>query len=141
MTDAEKALWQHLRFRQLDSYKFRRQCPIGSYIVDFVCFERKLIIELDGSQHAEKISYDSKRTQWLESEGFQVLRFWNNQVLNEIESVLSKILNQLTPTSILPHKGGGEISRIAALPSGARNDNAHPHKGGGSNVSQLLAVI
>ena len=108
MTDAEKTLWQHLRFRQLDGYKFRRQCPIGSYIVDFVCFERKLIIELDGRQHAEQIVYDSKRTAWFQSEGFQVLRFWNNQVLSETDSVLNAIINVLTPTLILPHKGGGE---------------------------------
>ena len=105
MTNAEKVLWQKLRLKQLNGYKFRRQCPIGSYIVDFVCFDKKLIIELDGSQHADQVVYDLKRTQWLESQGFEVLRFWNNQVLNEIESVMNLILNVLTPTLVLPVKG------------------------------------
>ena len=108
MTNAEKVLWQKLRLKQLNGYKFRRQCPIGSYIVDFVCFDKKLIIELDGSQHADQVVYDLKRTQWLESQGFEVLRFWNNQVLNEIESVMNLILNVLTPTLVLPRKRGGK---------------------------------
>jgi very-short-patch-repair endonuclease len=62
MTDAERGLWRHLRLRQFAGYKFRRQQPIGKYIVDFVCFERKLIIELDGSQHSEKVAYDLERS-------------------------------------------------------------------------------
>ena len=140
MTDAEKILWRHLRLKQMESYKFRRQCPIGSYIVDFVCFKRKLIIELDGSQHLDQIIYDEKRTKWFEGEGFRILRFWNSQVLNNTESVLNTILNSLTPTLVLPHKGGGERVLIAALPSAARNDSArNPHKGGGKRV--LIAAL
>jgi len=79
-TNAERLLWQHLRSRQLESTKFRRQQPIGGYIVDFVSFEDKLIVELDGSRHAEHQESDRQRDQWLTSQGFRVLRFWNNEI-------------------------------------------------------------
>ena len=79
-TDAERKLWQHLRRYQINGYKFRRQHPIGPYVVDFVCFEKRLIIEVDGGQHAQQVEDDNARTEWLQSQGFQVLRFWNNQV-------------------------------------------------------------
>ena len=97
MTEAELALWRHLRLRQLGSCKFRRQQPIGNYIVDFVCFEKRLIIEVDGGEHSAQAAYDSERDTWLESQGFSVLRFWNNQVLNEMEDVKEVILGALTP--------------------------------------------
>jgi very-short-patch-repair endonuclease len=84
MTDAERKLWQALRKRQLLGMKFRRQVPIGRYFVDFVCFEKKLVIEVDGSQHKELFEYDGKRTAWLNSRGFKVLRLWNNDVLNNL---------------------------------------------------------
>ena len=74
-TEAERVLWQHLRLRQLEGYKFRRQQPIGQYIVDFVCFEHRLVIELDGGQHSQQNSYDSQRAAWMERQGFRVLRF------------------------------------------------------------------
>ncbi len=89
-TLAEKALWRHLRARQLAGLKFRRQEPIGRYIVDFVCYERRLIVELDGGQHAESTE-DAARDAWLEREGFSVLRVWNNEVLENIEGVLQAI--------------------------------------------------
>ena len=89
-TDTERALWRHLRQRQFKGFKFRRQHPIGSYIVDFVCLENKLIIEVDGGQHAAS-AQDLGRTSWLEDRGFRVLRFWNNQVLSEIEAVTKAI--------------------------------------------------
>ncbi|GMQ84361.1 MAG: hypothetical protein BMS9Abin06_1150 [Gammaproteobacteria bacterium] len=94
-TDAEKLLWKHLRRRQINGYKFQRQQPLGSYIVDFACFEKRLIIEVDGGQHGEQVSYDSTRSVWLESQGFKVLRFWNNQVLNEVEAVKEVIAKVL----------------------------------------------
>ena len=115
-TEAERALWQHLRFKQLDGNKFRRQQPLGSYVVDFICFERKLIVELDGGQHGEQLTYDSERTAWLEAQGFRVLRFWNDQVLKEIESVKEAILNQLSENSPHPHpppQGGREIWKLS----------------------------
>ena len=86
-TDAERALWSILRKGQIPGHRFRRQAPIGPYIVDFVCFENKLVIEVDGGQHAEQADYDDARTAWLESQGFRVLRFWNNQVLQEMDAV------------------------------------------------------
>jgi len=90
-TDAEGLLWRHIRNRQLNGYKFRRQFPIGSYIVDFVCLSLKLIIEVDGSQHMSNINYDNTRTQYLESHGFQVIRFWNNDVLTQHRTVLDAL--------------------------------------------------
>ncbi len=96
-TDAEKALWTRLRQRQLENVKFRRQQPIGQYIVDFVSFERKLVIEIDGSQHnREKVNdRDEQRTTCLKEGGYQVLRFWNNEVLLNLEGVLEGIRETL----------------------------------------------
>jgi very-short-patch-repair endonuclease len=91
MTDAEQHLWQYLRRRQINGYKFRRQFPIGQYVVDFVCLERKLVIEIDGGQHLEQQEYDAKRARFLESNGFRVVRFWNNELLTETEAVLGVI--------------------------------------------------
>ncbi len=82
-TDAEAKLWQGLRARQLNGYKFRRQVPMGNYVADFVCLEARLIVEVDGGQHAERSDYDEARTDWLHAQGFCVLRFWNNEVLQE----------------------------------------------------------
>ena len=92
LTDAERRLWSILRGRRLNRFKFRRQQPIGGYIVDFVCFERRLVIEVDGSQHQEQVGYDEERTRWLNSQGFEVLRLWNNQVLSDPDSVSEAIL-------------------------------------------------
>ncbi len=91
LTDAENLLWRQIRNRQLHGYKFRRQFPIGNYIVDFACLSLKLIIEVDGSQHMSNINYDNMRTQNLESLGFQVVRFWNNDVLTKTDSVLEAL--------------------------------------------------
>ena len=86
-TDAVRALWRLLRHRQLAGCKFRRQAPIGRYIVDFVRFERQVIVELDGGLHQLRASADAVRTKWLTSQGFRVIRFWNNQVLGETAAV------------------------------------------------------
>ena len=94
-TDAERKLWRHLRNRNFKEFKFRRQQPLGSYIVDFVCFEKRLIVEVDGGQHSEQVKYDSERDKWLESQGFRVLRFWNNQLLGQTEAVSEVILEAL----------------------------------------------
>jgi very-short-patch-repair endonuclease len=94
-TDAELKLWRAIRNRQIKNEKFRRQHIIGPFIVDFICPEKRLIIELDGGQHNEQISDDQERTLFLEKQGFTVLRFWNNQVFNEFESVLEKIHQSL----------------------------------------------
>ena len=94
-TDAETLLWRHLRDRRLAGFKFRRQHVIGHYIVDFVCPSEKLIVELDGGQHAERVAYDERRTGYLESNGFRVVRFWNNDLLRDVDSVLVVILGLL----------------------------------------------
>jgi len=97
MTDAERVLWRELRSRQLAGNKFRRQQPLGRFIVDFVCFEKRLIIELDGGHHADsaQAAEDARRTAWLEIDGFRVLRFWDHDVLKNIDSVKVAIFNAL----------------------------------------------
>ncbi|MCH9757036.1 MAG: endonuclease domain-containing protein [Gammaproteobacteria bacterium] len=95
-TPAEQKLWQYLRNKKFNGSKFRRQFPIGPYIVDFVCLNKKLIIELDGSQHLEQIDYDAERTRYLMHFNFRVLRFWNNEVFNQFPSVLERIFNEIT---------------------------------------------
>ncbi len=84
-----------MRLRQFGGCKFRRQQPIGKYIVDFVCVEKGLIVELDGGQHAQQASSDVERTAWLEAQGFRVIRFWNHEVLNEIDAVKEAIRGAL----------------------------------------------
>ncbi len=95
LTDSERLLWSHLRLRHLGGCRFRRQCPIGPYIVDFACFEKRLVIEIDGGHHGQQTEYDLERTAWLESQNFVVIRFWNNDVLREIDTVKQDILNKL----------------------------------------------
>jgi very-short-patch-repair endonuclease len=103
MTDAEQALWCVLRGRQLAGLKFRRQHPFGDYILDFVCLENRLIIEVDGGQHLENAEYDEVRSQQLQKAGFHVLRFWNNEVLQEIEAVKEKIWMAVRELQPHPH--------------------------------------
>jgi len=91
MTDAERRLWRHLRNRELGGWKFKRQYPVGPFIVDFICVEKNLVIEVDGGQHAENEEQDIQRSTYLNKMGYRVFRFWNNQVLQETESVLEAI--------------------------------------------------
>jgi very-short-patch-repair endonuclease len=111
MTGAEKLLWRHLRMRQFEGYKFRRQHPLGNYIADFVCLEAMLVLEVDGGQHAESADNDAARTQWLEAKGLHVIRFWNNEVLNNIDGVKIAIWNYLSklqpPSQPSPCQGEG----------------------------------
>ena len=93
MTKAERRLWRRLRGEQL-GVKFRRQQPIGRYIVDFVCLERRLVVEVDGGQH-DGSEYDRERDEWLEREGYRVVRFWDNEVMKEIEGVMEEIARVL----------------------------------------------
>src|SRR5450432_3280954 len=111
-TDAEATLWKHLRAGRLLSFKFKRQQPIGSYIVDFVCFEQALVVEVDGGQHVERMAADVERSRWLEGEGFRVLRFWNDEVLQRGDDVLELILVALRANPSpqpLSRKGRGAI--------------------------------
>jgi very-short-patch-repair endonuclease len=97
-TEAEQRLWYHLRAHRFMGLKFKRQKPIGRYIVDFVCLEHRLIIELDGGQHAEQPAHDQRRDAWLRSRGYTVLRFWNIDVMQQMESVLEQIRLFLSPS-------------------------------------------
>jgi very-short-patch-repair endonuclease len=96
-TEAERKLWRHLRLRQLGGHKFRRQQPLGKYIVDFVCLEKRIVIEVDGGQHNAQMQIlsDKQRTEWIEQQGFRVLRFWDNEVMQNIEAVKEAIWQAL----------------------------------------------
>ncbi len=96
LTEAEQTLWYQLRKRQIGGYKFRRQHPIDSFIVDFVCLEKGLVVEVDGGQHQANEEYDERRSQRLKQLGFDVVRFWNNEVLGQIEAVTEAIHSRLT---------------------------------------------
>ncbi len=98
LTDAERCLWKHLRAHRFANEKFRRQEPIGPYLVDFVSHRSRLIIELDGGQHTVQVEHDRERTSWLNSRGYRVVRFWNHQMLTETESVLEAIALALAPS-------------------------------------------
>jgi very-short-patch-repair endonuclease len=98
-TDAERMLWLQLRDRRLGGAKFRRQHPVGDYVADFACPERRLVVELDGSQHMEQETADAERTAALFGSGFRVLRFWDNEVLTAMQSVLERILEEIEATA------------------------------------------
>jgi very-short-patch-repair endonuclease len=117
-TDCEQRLWSYLRARRLFGLKFRRQQPIGSYVVDFFCAEKRLIVGLDGGQHQDRAGYDGARDAWLKSEGYTVLRYWNNEVLVNFEGVLEDIgrvagviaVATPTPQTLSPQGRGAETS-------------------------------
>jgi len=111
MTDAEQKLWQHLRMRQVRGLAFRRQHPCGPFILDFACLQLKLAIELDGGQHNENIQKDAERSSYLQKNGWSVLRFWNNEVLQEMDAVLTEIAQHCNPHPSLPPQMGKESLR------------------------------
>ena len=119
-TPAERLLWQQLRLLKLEGHHFRRQVPIDKFIADFACHSAKLIIELDGGQHGDAVDYDAERTKTLESHGYRVIRFWNNDVFQALEGVVDNIRYEVnlptaftythlqdppTPTPALPTRG------------------------------------
>ena len=110
MTDAEVRLWFRLRANQIGGHHFRRQVPVGPYVVDFLCAKAQLVVEVDGSQHQTPLNHDEARTAWLRARGFRVLRFWNNEVLAQTEGVLEKIRLVLleTPPYPPPQAGAGK---------------------------------
>jgi very-short-patch-repair endonuclease len=112
MTEAEKRIWFRLRAHRLNGASFRRQFPIGSYIIDFACLDARLIVEIDGGQHGES-QRDRVRDAWLASKGFTILRFWNNDVLSNTNGVIERIVEALNgsspPSLTLPRKGGGNV--------------------------------
>lgn len=109
-TDAEQRLWYHLRAQRFMGLKFKRQKPIGPYIVDFVCSECRLIIEADGGQHQDDAAYDRRRDAWLKEQGYVVLRFWNHEVMQQLESVLEAIRLAALALSPSPSPVPGEGS-------------------------------
>ena len=106
-TDAEKRLWRNLSNRQLGGFKFSRQMPVGPFICDFMCRHAGLVVELDGGQHDSQAGRDEERTRFIESEGYWVIRFWNNEVTGNLEGMLSAILDALrTPPPPAPPASG-----------------------------------
>lgn len=95
-TEAERLLWSKLRDRRLAGHKFRRQHPIGPYVADFVCLAGNLVVELDGGQHGSHVEADERRTRWLEHRGFRVVRFWNNELIENTNGVLRAIAEALS---------------------------------------------
>jgi very-short-patch-repair endonuclease len=120
MTDAERKLWFALRDRRFANFKFRRQVPLGPFIADFVCFDARLVVEVDGGQHAESRS-DERRDQWFVANGFVVRRFWNNDVLENLEGVLTSILGILREGTPHPDRA----SRGRPSPAGGEGDGAN----------------
>jgi len=128
--DTENLLWSRLRAHRLSGLKFRRQQLIGTYIVDFFCPEKKLIVELDGGQHQERAAYDSNRDGWLKSEGYTVLRYWNNDVMGNLEGVLEDIgqvagvFTEASPSTPAPlpsrERGDCPPGDVAPPPRGGR---------------------
>ena len=115
-TEAEQRLWYHLRAKRFMGLKFKRQKPIGPFIADFVCLERKLVIEADGGQHGG--TDDQGRDDWFVAHGFKVLRFWNHEILGETESVLERIREvvvQPSPPAPLPSKGEGSQKPLSPV--------------------------
>jgi very-short-patch-repair endonuclease len=140
-TEAEKMLWNVLSDKGIDNYKFRRQYIIGEYIVDFVCLEKRLIIEVDGSIHngLEQIEHDKQRTEWLESKGFKVIRYTNNQVLSDLFNIIESIQNHLSTISVAPPSGAAgavfltlrqQSSKTAGAPNMALADFIAPKDSG-----------
>ncbi|HBG07652.1 MAG TPA: hypothetical protein DDY22_19370 [Geobacter sp.] len=131
MTDAERALWRALRSHQMAGLKFRRQHPFGDYIFDFACLQYKLVIEVDGGQHTEQLKHDYDRTHQLMAAGFTVIRFWNNEVLQEIESVKERIWRTVRETQPHPHpdpplEGEGERQDDPPLEGEGERQDDHP---------------
>src|SRR5207237_1976950 len=132
MTDAEVRLWMRLRMDQIEGCRFRRQVPMGPYVVDFACFKARLVIEVDGGQHAAAVEQDDRRSGWLMARGFRVLRFWNTDVLQDTDGVLDSIRAAILATRPVakgkwpphpdpPPQGGREmrVRRLSAVGSGA----------------------
>ena len=135
-TKAENILWKHLRNRQLHGYKFRRQESIGPYVADLLCFEARLVVEVDGGQHGAKVEYDTARTRFMEEQGVRVIRFWNHEVLSNLDGVLTmilQILKQKTPSPGSPPFQSGN----RPLPQG----EVKQHEGFGNNNLSLQGEV
>ncbi|MFO7667928.1 MAG: endonuclease domain-containing protein [Desulfobacterales bacterium] len=130
-TDTEKLLWRYLRAKQLEGFKFKRQQPIGNYIVDFVCFEKCIVIEIDGGQHAVEKKKDKERDDWLKKQGLKVLRFWSNEVLINTKGVLEVIRKHCLshPPLTPPIKGGEERENFTSGHGGKKEPRVKRERG------------
>ena len=140
MTEAERKLWGALRAKRFDGFKFKRQVPIGRYIVDFICFEKRLIIEVDGGQHSES-KRDAVRDRWLVSQGFHVMRFWNVDVFQALDGTLIAILDALnqgpSPAAARHPLPQGEREGRSYLPQGEREGRSYLPRGAREGRSYL----
>ena len=125
LTDAEKYLWRHLSRRQLGGYKFSRQIPVAGFVCDFVCREAKLVVELDGGQHDRQAASDASRSRMIGDEGYRVIRFWNHDVLGNVEGVLQAILAALQTS---PPACGRGLRGGVELPHGSRHPTPGPSR-------------
>ena len=145
MTDAERRIWQTLRSQQMQGYKFRRQVPIGRYIGDFVCHEARMIVEIDGGQHDHSSPKESERSAFLQNEGYRLLRFWNNEVLTNLDGVhvtIADALGEAGPPTPSPSMGEGRGGGASSASRPATKGRAAitptqtlPHRGGGLSCS------
>ena len=121
-TKAEKKLWDTLRDYKQDGFKFRRQVPFDNYIVDFACHSAKLIIEVDGHTHTSEreLQYDNNRQTFLESRGYKVLRFWNEDIFQSLDQIIAEIETYLTPPTPNPSPRGGGEQTVSTPPSAVR---------------------
>jgi very-short-patch-repair endonuclease len=135
MTEAEIRVWRMLRAHRMNGHKFRRQVPIGRYIADFVCHEARLVVEIDGGQHDHASARETGRTSFLQTEGYRILRFWNNEVLANPAGVYEMIVSELAaspPPQPSPIKGEGVLAAswastdIRRTPSHPSSQNRHP---------------
>jgi very-short-patch-repair endonuclease len=146
-TDTERKLWHRIRDKQIENFRFRRQRPIGKYIVDFICLEANLVIELDGGQHVEQLQYDAERTKYLSAQGLHVLRYWNNDVMQNIEGVLEDVRAALmqraplsTPSQPSPREGKEQAASIEEVSASMHSSPSPAPRGkagmGARNTSQ-----
>lgn len=126
-TDAERMLWRHLKNCQIEGFRFRRQVSLGVYVVDFLCPQAKFIVELDGGQHGDQITYDQQRTAWLNGQGYRELRFWNHDVLKRVDVVVGEIHRELTKSFTPPQPSGpAGRSSVRELPLAVRKRTSSP---------------
>jgi very-short-patch-repair endonuclease len=151
MTDAERRVWRILRLHQMDGYKFRRQVPIGRYIADFVCHEARLILDIDGGQHDRTSPREAERSGFLQGEGYRILRFWNSELLANLEGVHQAIADALAgspPPRPAPIEGEGAQSQALPLDGGGlgggdarQEDTGRPVAGSTRSAASLAAAI
>ena len=130
LTESENSLWRRLRAHRLGGEKFRRQQPIGSYVVDFVHFGVRLIVEADGGQH-NGAPRDESRDAWLHAQGFKVMRFWNNEIMSNLDGVLATVMAEVTELPLSPGPSDGTTKQPTRPPKDAGQVSAYPARGEG----------